>query len=81
MSGVRNDTVLVTTGPYSVVRNPIYLGIFISLPSLALMSASWLIIVPGLVLSALLYAQMGEEESLLIGRFGDVYREYMKRTP
>ena len=81
MSGVRNDTVLITTGPYSIVRNPIYLGAFIFIPSLALVAASSLILLPGLVLSAILYTHMGEEEVTLIGRFGDVYVEYMKRTP
>jgi protein-S-isoprenylcysteine O-methyltransferase Ste14 len=80
-SGVRNDTVLVTTGPYSIVRNPIYLGLFLFIPSIALVAASWLIVLPGLVLSIMLYTQMGEEEAMLIDRFGDAYVEYMKRTP
>ena len=81
MSGVRNDTVLVTTGPYSIVRNPIYLGAFIFMPSLALVAAGWLVLLPALLLSVILYAQMGEEEAALVGRFGDAYVEYMQRTP
>lgn len=81
LSGVRNDTVLVTTGPYSIVRNPIYLGAFVFILSLALVAANWLILLPGLALSVILYTQMGEEEARLIDRFGDAYLEYMKQTP
>jgi protein-S-isoprenylcysteine O-methyltransferase Ste14 len=81
LSGVRRDTNLVTGGPYRVVRHPIYLGAFVFLVALALLSANLLIIMLTLVLSFLLYVQLPEEESLLIDRFGDEYREYMRRTP
>ena len=80
-TGVRGDTVLVTTGPYSIVRNPIYLGALILLPSVALVAASWLILLSGLGLTTILYHQVGKEEASLIARFGDAYRDYMKRTP
>jgi protein-S-isoprenylcysteine O-methyltransferase Ste14 len=80
-SGVRKDTVLVTTGPYGYVRHPIYLGAFVFLASLAFVAANLLVLLPALVLIVLLYASISKEEALLIGRFGDEYREYMKRTP
>jgi len=81
LSGVRRDTTLVTGGPYGIVRHPIYAGAFVFLVALALLSANLLILLPSIALSVLLYAQLPEEESLLIDRFGDEYREYMKRTP
>ena len=81
MTGVRNDTKLVTTGPYAIVRNPIYLGALIFLPSLALVAAYWLMLLPAIVLCIILYAQLDEEEVTVLDRFGDAYREYMKRTP
>ena len=81
LSGVRRDTTLVTSGLYGIVRHPIYVGAFVFLVALALLSANLLILIPSLALSALLYAQLPEEESLLLDRFGDEYREYMKRTP
>jgi protein-S-isoprenylcysteine O-methyltransferase Ste14 len=81
VSGVRKDTVMVTTGLYGFVRHPIYLGAFIFLAALTLVAANLLILLPTLALLALLYTSIDDEEAMLIDRFGDEYREYMKRTP
>jgi protein-S-isoprenylcysteine O-methyltransferase Ste14 len=81
VSGVKRDAVLVTTGLYRFVRHPVYLGAFIFMTALALVAANLLILLPTVALLALLYASIGEEETMLIGRFGDEYREYMKQTP
>jgi protein-S-isoprenylcysteine O-methyltransferase Ste14 len=72
---------LVTSGPYRYVRNPIYLGAFVFIIALALVAANWLLLLPALVLITIIYAQIGKEELMLIDRFGDDYRQYMKRTP
>jgi len=81
LSGVRKDTFLVTTGPHRIVRHPVYFGASIFLVALALLAANFLILLPTLTLLILLYAQLPDEENMLIDRFGDEYREYMKRTP
>jgi len=81
VSGVRKDAVLVTNGLYSCVRHPIYLGAFIFLVALSLVAANLIVLLPTIALLALLYASIDEEEVMLIDRFGDEYREYMKRTP
>jgi protein-S-isoprenylcysteine O-methyltransferase Ste14 len=80
-TGVRGGTVLVTSGPYAIVRNPIYVGALILLPCMALVAASWLMLLPGVALTIILYIQVGIEEASLMAHFGDAYREYMKRTP
>jgi len=77
----RRRETLVTSGPYHYVRNPIYLGAFTFIIALALLAANWLILLPALATTTLFYMQIGKEELMLIGRFGDEYREYMKRTP
>jgi len=81
LSGIRESASLVTAGPYGIVRHPIYFGAVIFLGSLAIISANLLTILPTVVLIILLYAQLPDEESMLLERFGDDYREYMKRTP
>jgi protein-S-isoprenylcysteine O-methyltransferase Ste14 len=81
VSGVRKDTILVTTGLYAFVRHPIYLGASILLAALTVVAANSLILLPTLALLGLLYESIGEEEAMLIQRFGDEYRQYMKRTP
>jgi protein-S-isoprenylcysteine O-methyltransferase Ste14 len=77
----RKSEVLVTSGPYKYVRKPIYLGSFTFIIALALVAANWLLLLSALVLITIIYAQIGKEEYMLIERFGNEYREYMKGTP
>jgi len=72
---------LVTNGPYRYVRNPIYLGSFTFIIALAFVASNWLLLLPALALVALIYTLISKEEATLLERFGDEYREYMKRTP
>jgi protein-S-isoprenylcysteine O-methyltransferase Ste14 len=71
---------LVTTGIYSLVRNPSYVGLLLSsfAWSLAFRSAV------GLVLSALmippLIARIHAEERLLASQFGGEYQAYCRKT-
>lgn len=71
---------LATGGPFRFVRHPIYTG----LDLLGLGTALW-IPTPLVWAGALLMAITGElraraEEALLERAFGDMYREYMRRT-
>jgi protein-S-isoprenylcysteine O-methyltransferase Ste14 len=77
----RKRDALVTSGPYYYVRNPIYLGAFTFIIALALVAANWLLLLPDIAIITIIYTQIGNEEKMLITRFGDEYREYMKRTP
>jgi protein-S-isoprenylcysteine O-methyltransferase Ste14 len=76
----RDREALVTSGPYRYVRNPIYLGAFTFIIALALVASNWLLLLPALVIITIIYGQIPKEELMLIDRFGDEYREYMKRT-
>ena len=77
----KENEVLVTTGPYRYVRNPIYLGAFSLVVAQGLVAANWLVLLPALAIVPPIYAQVDNEEAMLIQRFGDSYREYMNRTP
>ncbi len=72
---------LVTTGPYAVSRNPMYLGHLLFLAGLALATGSP-IAAAGLVYQwRRLGRRVGIDEERIEKIFGDEYREYTKRVP
>ena len=77
----RKEEKLVTSGPYRYTRNPIYLGFFVFIIAQSLVAANWLLLLSAFVIVTVLYTQIGGEELMLTEKFGDEYREYMKRTP
>ena len=68
------------SGPYAYVRHPEFLGhmLIISLISMAQHPISVAI---GLVLLSLLCIEIVEEEKRNIEKFGEVYKDYMRRVP
>lgn len=78
---VRERDTLVTTGPYRLVRHPMYSAGFVVHIGIAILSANWLV-AAGLSVGMLaLYAvRVGDEERMMIDAFGDEYRAYMDRT-
>ena len=78
---IKEDHSLVTTGPYGRVRHPIYTAAIIVTASMLGISSNWIVGACFVVPIAILCAErIPREERLLIGRFGDEYRAYMKRT-
>jgi protein-S-isoprenylcysteine O-methyltransferase Ste14 len=71
---------LVTTGIYSVIRHPSYLGLLVNALGWALAFRSTI----GVLLAALmilpLVARMNAEEALLRSQFGDEYERFRART-
>lgn len=76
------DSSLVTEGPYSVVRNPLYCFSFIGAVGIACGTGS-LLVVGLLVGGFLLYYPITvlAEEKSLAARHGSVYAEYAAKTP
>ena len=72
---------MVQNGPYYYIRHPMYSAFFIIGIGFGLLSANWLIGVIYLVPLYIMYeARVTLEEKMMIDRFGDSYREYMKST-
>jgi protein-S-isoprenylcysteine O-methyltransferase Ste14 len=74
-------TGLVTTGPYRLVRHPIYLGLSMLAMGQALAFASWpafLVVLAGIAPTFVWRALT--EEKLLTGTFGERYARYRKQT-
>lgn len=72
---------LITSGPYRLVRHPLYSGVLLSLFSLSLIFEDWLVFafaVVGLVAFSLLVIPAEEEQ--LLEAFGEDYECYQGRT-
>lgn len=76
----RRDHTLVTAGPYRYVRHPFYVCGFLFLVGVFLLTTNVLIGSAGVVALILLTVRTPTEERKLVERFGDDYRDYMKRT-
>jgi protein-S-isoprenylcysteine O-methyltransferase Ste14 len=76
----RRDAHFVDHGPYRFVRNPMYTGILMLGMSLGLALGTWLLPVAASLMFTLLTLRTRTEEKYLIERFGDQYRNYMKRV-
>lgn len=77
----RQSDALVTSGPYRIVRNPIYLGDVFVLFGLAEISKNiWLVIAAIAFAAAVTWLSILPEEAHLEAHFGDKYREYKAKT-
>ena len=78
----RAATALVTTGPFAVSRNPIYLGNTLLLAGAGLALGSAWFLVGALVAARLVtILAIKREEAHLAARFGDAWHAYARRTP
>jgi protein-S-isoprenylcysteine O-methyltransferase Ste14 len=72
---------LIAQGPFRVTRNPMYLGMIVSLVGIAVLTGSW----PFWAAPALLFLVVSRyyipfEESQMQGRFGRDYADYRRRV-
>jgi len=75
------DTELVTSGWFSLVRNPIYSAMIVGWTGFALIVPTWLSIATVLVIAAGLQLQVrAVEEPFLVRTHGDAYRAYAARV-
>jgi protein-S-isoprenylcysteine O-methyltransferase Ste14 len=73
---------LVTQGPYSLVRNPIYLGMFGAILGAALVFARWWTFLVAIVLFLIgNHVRITAEERLLRETFGAKFDDYARRVP
>jgi protein-S-isoprenylcysteine O-methyltransferase Ste14 len=73
---------LITVGPYSLVRHPLYLFSLIGAVGLGLASESGVILALVVLFYAFYYPfTMLDEERKLTGIYGDAYLAYMRRVP
>lgn len=72
---------LVTSGPFALTRNPIYLAFVLPLASLALYAPAAALLGIVLYVAVMNRFVIGPEERALEAAFGDRYEEWAQRTP
>nr|WP_294510518.1 isoprenylcysteine carboxylmethyltransferase family protein [uncultured Rhodopila sp.] len=78
----RAATALVTTGPFVLSRNPIYLGNTILIAGAGLAFGNpWLVLMAVAIIRLVSVLAVRREEAHLAARFGEAWAAYAKRTP
>ncbi len=77
----RPPKALVTTGPYRLIRNPLYLGGFLIYLGIIIVIPSLFLAILGLIGLPIIHIGVIREEKGLETRFGEDYRRYKQRVP
>jgi protein-S-isoprenylcysteine O-methyltransferase Ste14 len=77
---LKKDHHLVTTGPYTYVRHPLYVGMMGWSLSVALLTANWIFVAVCVLSIVGVVWRIPKEEQMMIEAFGDEYKAYLQRT-
>ncbi|HEY6827502.1 MAG TPA: isoprenylcysteine carboxylmethyltransferase family protein, partial [Gemmatimonadaceae bacterium] len=75
------DHRVIDTGPYALVRHPIYTGLLVAFIGSAIALGEWRGVLAVLLAWAAFWRKLRVEERWMIERFGEQYRAYRKRVP
>lgn len=71
---------LITWGPYSRIRHPMYTAVLLFMFAIGIIAADWLILVITALNLLVVYKRIDGEERMMLDHFGTKYEEYMQRT-
>jgi protein-S-isoprenylcysteine O-methyltransferase len=75
------DQPVLASGPYRLLRHPGYGGLLLAWLGAGLATANWAAALAIALLMVVSYCyRIAAEEAMLLGAFGDRYKEYMART-
>jgi len=77
---LRKEHLLVATGPYALIRHPIYTAMFGWGIGVALLTANILFALLALAMAIGILIRVPKEEQMMSGEFGQEYKKYMKKT-
>ena len=80
---LRKNKQLTTTGPYSYVKNPLYIGTLLITVGYSAMAMNYWIMIAGFVWFFIYYApyKKKQENEKLVGSFGAAWTEFDKAVP
>ncbi len=77
----KSGQILVESGPYRLVRHPIYTAYVLSYFGGGLLASSLVLtLIPGPLYILFVALRLAEEEAVMIEQFGPEYRDYMSKT-
>jgi protein-S-isoprenylcysteine O-methyltransferase len=75
------DQTILASGPYRLLRHPGYGGMLLAWLGAGLATANWAAALAIALVMAVAYGyRIAAEEAMLLGAFGDEYKQYMART-
>lgn len=78
---IREQHKLVSTGPYAVIRHPMYTSFLLMGLGQAFLLANWVAGLAGVIGFAILFfLRVDKEERMMLEIFGPQYRTYMEKT-
>jgi protein-S-isoprenylcysteine O-methyltransferase Ste14 len=78
---IKHDHELIDTGPYALVRHPIYTGLLVAFVGSAAVRGEWRGVLGVLIAWAALWRKLRLEERWMMDQFGERYVAYCKRVP
>jgi protein-S-isoprenylcysteine O-methyltransferase Ste14 len=78
---LKQDHELVRSGPYRLVRHPIYTGLLLALLGSALARNEWRALLAVALAWLAFWRKLQVEEELMIEQFGDAYVRYRAEVP
>ena len=72
---------IVTTGVYSIVRHPQYLGGWLAHVGISFLLSAWYSLLSAALIVILIYLMSRKEEEELVREFGKEYEDYKKKVP
>jgi protein-S-isoprenylcysteine O-methyltransferase Ste14 len=78
---VKQDHSLTRSGPYRLVRHPIYTGLLIAILGSAIAEAEWRGLLALVLITGSFLRKIAVEERFLNAQFGDAYARYRAEVP
>ena len=76
-----HTTKIVDNGIYAIIRHPQYSAFILWAIGAMLLFQNWIVIILGIPVIILTYFDMVREDEVNIKKFGDSYKDYMKKVP